>query len=72
MDPFANIKGYRVPQYLTDNIRRIKEVTRWEDESTNEAFSRTVIDQILISALHKEGQAIRKEQHEEQQATDNS
>jgi hypothetical protein len=71
VDPFRNIKGYEVPQYLTDNIRRIKEVTAWKPYSivTNEAFSRAMIDQVWIAALYEEGQAIRKEEHQEQPST---
>lgn len=44
-----------VPQYLSDNIDRILAVTS-ETHQTNEAFSRTMIDQILISAIYEENQ----------------
>jgi len=42
-----------VPQYLLDNIDRILAVTS-ETHQTNEAFSRTMIDQILVSAIYEE------------------
>ena len=42
-----------VPTYLHENIRRILAITT-PRYRTNEAFSRTVIDQILISAIYEE------------------
>ena len=42
-----------MPAYLTDNITRILAITNPEMKST-EAFSRTIIDQILISAIYEE------------------
>lgn len=42
-----------VPQYLKDNITRIFTVTN-SSESHSEAFSRSVLDQILISSLYEE------------------
>ena len=45
-----------MPQYLKDNIARIYSVTGSRRRSNNEAFSRTVLDQILICSLYEEGQ----------------
>lgn len=42
-----------VPEYLSDNIDRILAVTS-ETHQANEAFSRTMIDQILVSAIYEE------------------
>ena len=42
-----------MPTYLTDNISRILAITNPEMKSTK-AFSRTIIDQILISAIYEE------------------
>ena len=50
---WAEINELPVPQYLSDNIDRILAVTS-KTHRTNEAFSRTIIDQILISALYEE------------------
>lgn len=50
---WAAINELPVPQYLSDNIDRILAITS-ETHQTNEAFSRTIIDQILISALYEE------------------
>lgn len=50
---WACINELSVPQYLSDSIDRILAVTS-ETHPTNKAFSRTIIDQILISALYEE------------------
>ncbi|KAK3177974.1 hypothetical protein OEA41_000106 [Lepraria neglecta] len=50
---WAGINELPVPQYLSDNIDRILAVTS-ETHQTNEAFARTIIDQILISAIFEE------------------
>ena len=42
-----------VPAYLRENIDRIFAITA-PSNRINEAFSRTVIDQILISAVYEE------------------
>jgi hypothetical protein len=47
------INEIAVPQYLSDNIDRILAVTS-ETHQTNEAFSRTMIDQVLVSAIYEE------------------
>lgn len=48
-----NIHELPVPQYLLDNIDRILAVTS-DNQPYNEAFSRTIIDQIIISTLYDE------------------
>ena len=58
---WANIKELPLPQYLSDNIDRLLAVTTVTNQ-TNEAFSRTVIDQILISALYEENHTQTTEQ----------
>lgn len=50
---WAGINELPVPQYHSDSINRILAVTS-ETHQTNEAFARTIIDQILISALYEE------------------
>ncbi|KAL8809386.1 MAG: hypothetical protein Q9200_003453 [Gallowayella weberi] len=45
-----------IPTHLTDNIKRIIKITTGASRS-NEAFSRTIIDQIVISALFEENEA---------------
>ena len=50
---WASISELPVPQYLSDNIDRILAVTS-ETHQTNEAFSRTIVDQILVSAIYEE------------------
>lgn len=50
---WAEINELPVPQYLLDNIARILAVTS-DNQPYNEAFSRTIIDQIIISALYDE------------------
>ena len=47
------INELAVPQYLSDNIDRILAVTS-KTNRTNEAFSRTMLDQILVSAIYEE------------------
>ncbi len=42
-----------VPQYLTDSIDQVPAIIS-ENHQTNEAFSRTIIDQILVSAVYEE------------------
>lgn len=42
-----------IPQYLLDNIHRILAVTS-HNQPYNEAFSRIIIDQIIIAALYDE------------------
>lgn len=41
------------PKYLVDNVERVMKITCASNQS-NEAFSRTVIDQIMISAVYEE------------------
>ena len=53
---WAGINELSVPQYLLDNIDRIMTVTA-EAHKSNEAFSRIIIDQILISALYDENRS---------------
>lgn len=53
---WADIDELPVPQYLVDNIHRIFAVTS-DNQPYNEAFSRTTIDQIIISALYDENLA---------------
>lgn len=50
---WAGINETPVPKYLTDNIDRILAVTS-RTHRTNEAFTRTILDQILISAIYEE------------------
>jgi hypothetical protein len=50
---FLDIQVLPVPQYLKENIARIYSVTN--GGSNNEAFSRTILDQILIYSLYEEG-----------------
>jgi len=50
---FTEGKRSKVPQYLEDNFVRISSITN-ERRMDNEAFSRTILDQILISALYEE------------------
>lgn len=50
---WADIDELPVPQYLLDNIHRILAVTS-DNQPYNEAFSRTIIDQIIISTLYDE------------------
>lgn len=50
---WANIEYLPPPQYLYDNINRVLAI-RSETNQTNEAFSRIIIDQILISAVYEE------------------
>ncbi|MCJ1471643.1 hypothetical protein MMC13_000283 [Lambiella insularis] len=62
---WAGINELPVPPYLTDSIDRILAVTS-ETHQTNEAFARTIIDQILISALYEENhtQTTQTTQHQ--------
>ncbi|KAL9100452.1 MAG: hypothetical protein Q9163_004176 [Psora crenata] len=48
-------KEIALPKYLSDNIDRIMAVTSHATQM-NEAFSRTIIDQILVSAIYEEMQ----------------
>ena len=52
----------KAPQDLKDAIHRIRAITS-ESDQANEAYSRTIIDQVLISAIYEEnyGQPRRKE-----------
>lgn len=50
-----------LPVYLTDNIERIRSVTNKKHQNT-EAFSRAIIDQILISSIYEENKAIKSVQ----------
>ncbi|KAL8937648.1 MAG: hypothetical protein Q9216_004323 [Gyalolechia sp. 2 TL-2023] len=59
---WAGIDEIPVPQYLSDSIDRILAVTS-ETHHTNEAFSRTIIDQILISALYEENNTQTTQHH---------
>jgi hypothetical protein len=52
---FADVQGLPIPQYLEENIARIYSVTNGGSQKYNEAFSRTILDQILICSLYEEG-----------------
>ncbi|KAH8820093.1 hypothetical protein F5884DRAFT_744458 [Xylogone sp. PMI_703] len=54
---FDDIQRVPVPQYLTENLERIYAMTRSKFSKKNEAYSKMIIDQILISALHEENKA---------------
>ena len=59
-----------VPQYLFDNIDRILAV-RSRAHETNEAFARTILDQIVLSAVYEHNchvQAAQQEQQRQQRA----
>ena len=66
---WADISDLPAPQYLSDNIDRIQAVTS-ETHQTNEAFSRTILDQILISALYEENHAQTTHQRASSQPED--
>ncbi|KAL8703093.1 MAG: hypothetical protein Q9201_003730 [Fulgogasparrea decipioides] len=53
------------PQYLTENISRIQAVTSPKHQA-NEAFSRTIMDQILLSAIYEENQSQAESQQSSQ------
>lgn len=70
------VEEISAPKYLTDSIERIMKITSASNQS-NEAFSRTIIDQIITAAVYEEnfsqpqqmapnlkGQAILGLQHE--------
>ncbi|OBT50282.1 hypothetical protein VE04_09482 [Pseudogymnoascus sp. 24MN13] len=46
-----------IPGYLLENITRILAVTNNRIGGANEAFSRTVLDQIIIASIYEEGKA---------------
>jgi hypothetical protein len=50
---FADLQRLPIAQYLEESIARIYSVTN--GGSQNEAFSRTILDQILICSLYEEG-----------------
>jgi hypothetical protein len=52
---FADIQVLPIPQYLEENIARIYSVTNGGSQKNNKAFSRTILDQILICSLYEEG-----------------
>ena len=54
--PFTDIQTLTIPQYLKDNNAIIYSVKGSRSRSNNEAFSRTVLDQILIYSLYEESQ----------------
>lgn len=56
---WSNVAELPLPAYLSDNIARILAVTS-KAHQTNDAFSRTIIDQILISAIYEENQDSRQ------------
>ncbi|KAL9069331.1 MAG: hypothetical protein Q9161_005611 [Pseudevernia consocians] len=64
-----SINELPVPQYLSDNIDRILAITS-EIHQTNEAFSRTMIDQILISAVYEEKHTQTTQQRASSQSED--
>lgn len=68
---WAGIDELPVPQYLSDNIERILAITS-ETYQTNEAFSRTIIDQILISAVYEERQTQQQQQQRTQRRASSS
>ncbi len=61
MDPFGDIHCFPIPRYLEDNIARIHSVTNGGTYLNNEAFSRTILDQILICSLYEEGQRLHQQ-----------
>ncbi len=63
---WADIDELPIPQYLSDNIDRIMAVTS-DNRHSNEAFSRTIIDQILISAIYDENQIQNTQQQSSSQ-----
>lgn len=50
---WSEVALFEVPEYLHENIARILAVTS-EGQSSNEAFSRTILDQIIVSAMYEE------------------
>ncbi|MCJ1387120.1 hypothetical protein MMC17_010249 [Xylographa soralifera] len=66
---WAGIEELPIPQYLSDTIDRILAVTS-ETFQTNEAFSRTIIDQILISAIYEENHTQASHQRDQSQPED--
>lgn len=62
--PFGEIRCLPIPEYLKDNIARTYSVTGSRGRSNNEAFSRVVLDQILISCLFEEGQRPHQQQRQ--------
>jgi hypothetical protein len=52
---FADIQCLPVPQYLDESIARSYAVTNGGIHKNNEAFSRTILDQILICSIYEEG-----------------
>lgn len=53
---FEDEPGTAIPNYLHENIERIRVVTNGIGLA-NEAFSRMVLDQILITSIYEEGRA---------------
>ncbi|MCJ1349280.1 hypothetical protein MMC31_007516, partial [Peltigera leucophlebia] len=66
---WAGIDELPVPQYLSRNIDRILAVTS-KSRQTNEALSRTVIDQIVISAVYDENHTQTTQQQASSQSDD--
>ena len=54
---------YHTPGYLIDTITRIKHITS-NSSMYNEAYSRMVLDQILITSIHEESLASQRGQDE--------
>jgi hypothetical protein len=53
---WADVQVLPVPQYLEDNLARIHSVTHSSiHDNNNEAFSRTILDHILICSMYEEG-----------------
>ena len=63
------LMNYLYPQYLLDNIDRIKAITSCGQRS-DEAFPQTIIDQILISALYDESRMENTQKQSSSQADD--
>lgn len=66
---WAGINELPVPLYRSDNVDRILAVTS-ETHQNNEAFSRIIIDQILISALYEENTKQISQQRDLSQSED--
>lgn len=66
---WEDINELPIPQYLLDNIDRIKAITSCSQRS-DEAFPRTIIDQILISALYDENRMENTQKQSSSQADD--
>lgn len=57
---FTDVKVFPIPPHLEAGIARIHAVTNGGSE--NEAFSRTILDQILISSLYEESKQFKDDE----------